>query len=92
MTTLPQLDYVHLEVRPGGNFSVLLGNFDQLSHVLHAPHRLADLPSQAKQGLATVRKFAPVLLEVRLLPVLLLAGRGALTFGLGQLHQVGHLV
>ena len=88
MASFAQLNYVHLEVGSRSYFSVLLSDSYQLSHVLHATDRLADLPRDANERLATVRKLPPMLLEVRLVVLLKSFPR----FPLLELHQIGHLV
>lgn len=70
----------------GDYFSILLGHSDDLSHILHASDRLADLPSHCDERLATIRPLLALFIEVgSFARILLIVPRHA-----RQLHQVCH--
>ena len=69
MGSFAQLYNVHFEVSARDDFTVLLGNSDKLSHILHATNRLADLTSHCNEGLTAVGKLLPMFVEVRIFAV-----------------------
>lgn len=54
MATLTQFNDVHLEDRLRDYLAVLLGNANELCHVLHATNGLEDLSTDCNQRLSAI--------------------------------------